>query len=153
VALTSYIESLRSKYSREDLNSLPGDHDLRFKIFSPIFANLHENKIVYQERFLALVRLENIDISSEGFEATAVPYRLIERGVPELDSRFPDHKWEFGATWSHMTLAGNSIRAPYANWNAWCDPSLVKAVEELMEEGNTQGALLLTANESLSQIT
>jgi hypothetical protein len=152
VAFTSYIESLRSKYSREDLTLLPGDHDLRFKIFSPIFANLHESTIVYQERFLALVRLENIEITSEGFQATAAPYRLIERGVPELDSRFPDHKWEFGATWSHMTLARNSIRAPYANWNAWCEPSLVREVEKLVEGGKMEEALLLRVKESLPEV-
>lgn len=139
------IKELNSSYSQTELSSFPGDNELRYKLFSPLFQNLHENKIVYNEKtILGIVKLKDIVITPEGFKATAIPCLEIERGdefgvsyfmkMPELT---------FSAGWSSMCLNGERLSVPYVGWSIWCDPETVKKVEELTLNKNYSEALNL----------
>ena len=87
------ISELNKQYTKEELTSFPGDNKFRFEIFSPLFRDLFENKVVYHERFTGLVILEDVNISAELFEATVTPYLKIEKGS-RLDKFFPRESLE-----------------------------------------------------------
>ena len=97
------LQEISSKYSFKELGSMPGDADFRYKIFSPILKNLSENKIVYYEHFICVAILQDIIITPESFQATAVPYIKIERDYYPF-TYYPKEPWIFGAKWSFMTL-------------------------------------------------
>lgn len=138
------ILQLKENYSSHDLSYYPGDRQLRYKLFAPLFINLHENKLVYRERFIGIIKVEDVVITPERFQATAVPYLLIERNNRFDKFFFRKPKWTFCATWDHMRLIDNSINVPYANWTVWCEPELVKEVEQLTIEKNYREAVKRT---------
>lgn len=140
------IKELRSNYA-EELALFPGEGKLRYELLSPVLRNLHESKVVYYEKFIGIVRLEDIKITSEEFLAIANSYLLIERHSRFDPYFFKIKKWKFGAKWKYMRLLGSSINVPYANWTIWCDPDTVKAVEELTLKKMYPEALNLTLNE------
>ncbi len=141
----SYIKSLRSKYNHDELTIYPGNNLLRYEAFSPIFKNLYENKIVYYEKLLGIIKVENVIITPEYFKATAIPYLVIKRGSRYDDIFLSAKKWTFSSSWESMLLGNdNAISVPYAGWAVWCDLELVKTVEELVQDEKMEEALLLT---------
>lgn len=66
------ILDLHQDYTEDEPSLFPGDRRLRYRAFAPLFFDLHEQKIVYHERFLCVVELENIELSEEGVCVTAV---------------------------------------------------------------------------------
>ena len=137
------IKELHQNYSQHDLSYFPGDRNLRFELFSPIFNNLFENKVVYHERFTGIIQLENITLTPERFEATAVPLLQIVKGS-RLDKFYPKKPWGFSAVWEHIRLIDTCLNSVYGGWNIWCDPETVKRVEELVKEEKYKEALDLT---------
>lgn len=134
------ITELKSKYSSAQLSNFPGDNQLRYEMFAPLLNNLFDNKVIYRERFIGIIRLEEIRITPESFLAKAVPHLLIER-ESRFDKYFFNRTWEFGAIWSAVTLTGNALNAPYANWSIWCEPETVKKTEELALNKNFNEAI------------
>lgn len=148
--VTNYIKNLHTKYSVQDLCSLPGDNQLRHEIFAPLFYNLYQkNKVVYKERFSCILTLENIIITPERFEAVAVPIALI-KGGSRSDKYFSiERKWEFGAVWSHIRLLGTHINSLWANWSIWCDPKTVMIIENLVLNNQMEEALDIIFNDQV----
>lgn len=146
--LNSYIKNLSSKFTDEELSCFPGNNQLKYEAFSPIFKNLFQNKIVYSERFIGLVKLEDVVITPERFKATAIPYLPIERKHKFDQFFFRKPKWTFGSDWQFMRLIGNSINVPYANWTIWFDPETIKLVEELIQSNKMKEALAITLYEN-----
>ncbi len=143
----SYIKSLRSKYKGDELTSYRGNNQIRYEAFSPIFKNLYENKIVYSEESIGIIKVENIIITPEHFQATAISYLVIKRGNRYDEMFLKGKDWGFGSTWEGMHLGNNNtIGVAYAGWTIWCDPELVKEVEELIQNEKMDEALLLTIN-------
>ena len=140
------IDELRENYTADELSHFPGDGDLRYRLFSPLFAALFENKVIYRERFVCVVRLENIEITPEFFNATAVPLIHIEFSG-DWRPEPPPEPWEFGGVWSALCLWNNGISAPYASWTIWPEPDLVREVARLALEGDFESALELTAGD------
>ena len=138
------IEELNDKYNNGELSSQTGDAERRRNEFSPLFLNLYENKVVYHERFTGIVRLEQIKLLSDGFTAIAVPLKLIEENRL-VNKVYPKKPWEIGASWQHLQLLENAL-AILTLWQMWCDPDLVKQVEELTIEKKFKEALALTLN-------
>lgn len=139
------IAELHTNYSIEELSYYPGDNALRYKIFSPFLQNLFENKVVYDDRFTCIIKLEDLRILPEGFKVNAVPYLTIEKKRP--GKYCPSNPWSFGAVWSSILLNGTCLCAPYANWSIWCDPETVKKTEQLVLEKNYEEALKNTLYE------
>lgn len=131
-----YIKELHEKYPRGTLTTLPGDVALKYEAFSPLFQNLYENKIVYYERFLAIVIFEDINISDWGFRAKAIPYLEIERvDIPVRNRsyrfRMPDKHWFCAGRWDFIWLNNTNLGSPYGSYCIWPDPEQVKYVEQL----------------------
>jgi hypothetical protein len=142
------FNDLKKTYTHDELSYFPGDNELRFRAFSPILENLFENKIVYCERFIGLVRLENIQITPEFFGATAVPYLPIER-KGRITTPLPVDPWTFRGRWTSLRLTGNSLNVPYAGRTIWPEAERVKAVERLIRNDDHEEALRLTLNEAV----
>jgi len=138
------IKELNDKYTNAELSSPTGDAELRRREFSPLLLNLNENKVVYHEQFTCLVRLEKIKLLPDGFTAIAVPHLLIEENK-SINKFYPKKPWEIGASWQHLQLLENAL-AILTLWQMWCDPDLVKQVEEMVIEKKFKEALALTLN-------
>lgn len=138
------IKELNARYTNQELSSPTGDAELRRKEFSPLLLNLYENKVVYHERFTCLVKLEQIKLLPDGFTATAIPLLLIEENKL-VDKHYPKKPWEIGASWKYLQLSQNALII-LTLWQMWCDPDLVKQVEELTIEKKFKEALGLTSN-------
>lgn len=139
------IQELRSTYSKEELGQFPGDNKLRYEMFSPLFNDLYDQKVIYDEKLLVIVKLEDFIITPEKFSATAIPQECIKRGreLDDLFDKLPD--WTFGSSWDWMLLGSHndSISVPYAGWSIWTEPSLVKQVEGLCKKERYDQALEL----------
>jgi hypothetical protein len=122
------LEELELKYSWKELASIPGDGNFRHQLFAPILNDLYENKIVYYERFMCVAILENIKITPELFEATAIPHVTIER---EGKSYYRTKPWTFGCRWDCMSAHKGHFSTYGGMWLFWTDKDLVKTVEEL----------------------
>ena len=76
------IAEIRAKYSNEELFSDNVDFDFRNEIFTAIFDNLYEKKIVYHERFTCIGIVKNVEILPDSFSVFIVPQSLILTGTP-----------------------------------------------------------------------
>ncbi len=124
------IEELHAKYTSAELASFYGNAELCYKLFSPLLHNLHEDKIIYRERFVCIIKLENLIITPERLYAKAIPYLQILQ-FKESDQYLPNKPWTFGTTWDNIKLIENGLCAPYVTWCIWCEPDLVKEAEGL----------------------
>ncbi|MCW1916514.1 hypothetical protein OJ996_23205 [Luteolibacter sp. GHJ8] len=140
------FEELRKKYTEDELSYFPGDAGLRFDAFSPILSDLYEDKIVYCERFVAVVSLRDIELSPKGFGATCTPFLAFER-PGDFRSLIPDREWSFRGPWDWMRLIKNSINVPYAGWTIWPEKDRVKEVIRSLSMGDLEAALKLTLKE------
>lgn len=104
-----YIKELHKNYPDSALSYLPGDRELKFKAFSPLFENLYENKVIYNEKFMCLAKLEIVNLTSWGFKARATPLLEIERVDLSRKSFIPTKPWSFGGSWEFALLCGSSI--------------------------------------------
>ncbi|MEI7594149.1 MAG: hypothetical protein WCK02_00255 [Bacteroidota bacterium] len=137
----SYITELRNKYQNDELTSSEGDRELRYHAFSPLFKNLYENKLIYRETryHRAIVKLENIEITTEHFSARAIPYLTIEDPRREEFKRFPENGWNFYATWESIHLRRNALNT-YSCWTIWVEPEFVEKIERLLLDKDFENA-------------
>ena len=141
------ISGLIKMYTNGELSSSIGDKMLRYNALSPIFENLYENKVIYHERVTSIVRLENIILNPELFEATAIRVKLFEPISKSLTHFASINKWTIGANWSFLTMDNAGRLHPYSGWLMWTDPELVKRVEVLVGENRFEEARNLTIND------
>ena len=123
-----------------DLAYNQGDPVFRRSVWGPFFGNLHGNKVIYRERFICLARIDDLEIDDKGVRGTVVPLVYLFT-YPHL--RIPARPWRFGGSWAHMWQTGNKLGQPYAGWTIWPEPPLVRAVEHLIAQDATEGALEL----------
>lgn len=135
------LEELNLKYTDEELRRIPGDAQLRYNILSPILMDLHENKVVYRERIVCIVSLQDVEISPTGFRATCRPFHPIDP-EPASNPKLLD-KWRFSSSWEHMAVGVNRISSPWAGWAIWPEKELVKEVIQLASAGKFQSVRAL----------
>jgi hypothetical protein len=128
----------------KESNHMDTDGAKEYAKYSQLFKKLYENKVVYHERFSCIIKLEDIKITEERFEATAVPFLQIINGSKRLDKTYPDKPWEFGGIWKMIKTEENCLFSPYGGWSIWFEPELVKKVENLVLDGKYNEALKLT---------
>ena len=136
------LEEISSRYSWKEVGGIPGDGDFRLKLFSPLLKDLCENKIVYYERFMCVAIVEDIKITPELFEITAIPYIKIERSSSL--KYYPVKPWTFGAGWCYTAVHKGYFTTYGGAWLFWTDKDLVRSVEELARKGDFETALNLT---------
>ncbi len=134
------IPELHKKFTNTEID-LQNNKHLAYEAFAPLFSNLFENKVVYHERFTCIIKLENIRITPDLFEAKAVREWFI-KGLRSRRRPYPD-EWKFGAKWDYMTLNDGCLSS-YSCWSIWTDPELVKKVEALVKNEQFEKALELT---------
>ncbi|WP_420577505.1 hypothetical protein [Ekhidna sp.] len=135
------IQELKAKYTEDELSSFPGDKKLRYEIFSPLFENLYEEKVIYYEKIIGIVRIEDLTMTPDSFQAKAIPHQCIERNKG-LDDLFDQlETWTFGSSWDHIRLIDHSLNSIYAGWTVWTDPELVKVIEKLCRNKDYKEAL------------
>lgn len=142
------ISEIKKFYDKEALIKLLEDGEFRYKIFSPLFSNLYENKIIYCERqVLFLISVEDLVIDEKRFSATAMKIQLIYDGRLNKVGRITElSKWKFGCIWNILSFSydNETFSAPYAGWRIWIDPILVRNVEVLLKENKIEEILALT---------
>lgn len=138
------IPELFEKYTHGELTSMPGDKKLRYEVLSPLFNNLYENKVIHHERVTSIIRLDNIILTPDLFEATAIRLKLFEPISNSFKRIASINSWTIGANWAYLTLDKGGYLHPYSGWLMWIEPELVKKVEELTKNGNFEEARNLT---------
>ncbi len=103
--------------------------------------------MVYYERFIGIIRLEDIIIIPEYFQAKAIPFLLIERKNRFDQLFFRKPNWTFRAHWKSIRMISCSLNIPYTNWTLWWEPELVESAENIALKNNYQDALRLTLGE------
>lgn len=123
-----------------DLQGNQGDPIFRRSVWAPFFENLHENKVIYRERFVFLAHVDELEIDDKGVRGTVVPIQFLYAD-PYLV--IPTTPWSFGGSWAHMCQFGSGIGQPYAGWTIWPEAARVRAVEVLLAKDDAEGALEL----------
>lgn len=134
------LSDLLSKYPEQKLQSNWGDPVFRRAVWAPFFENLHENKVVYRERFICLARIENLRIDELGVGGVVVPLQYFY-SYPGWN--LPTTAWGFGGGWKTMNQGDGCLGQCYAGWTIWPEPARVRAVETLLGRGDSEGALEL----------
>lgn len=137
------VAELKAKYTAKELGSSLGDTELRYRAFAPLFIDLYENKMVYHERVTLIIKVENLVITPERYDATAVPLIFIGSDQRQAD-KFMGRTWKFGGVWSSTCLINDGLGSPYGGGWVWTEPELVKRVEELALQGEYNEAKKLT---------
>ena len=117
-----------------------GDALFRRSVWAPFFENLHENKVIYREKFICLARIDDLEITEGGVKGTVVPLQFLKT-YEHLNT--PSKAWRFGGSWEHMWQSENSLGQPYAGWTIWPEVPRVRAVENLLSKDDIEGALEL----------
>lgn len=96
---TMTLKALLENYPDKKLTYNHGDPVFRRSVWEPFFQNLHENKVIYRERFVCLARLDDLETDESGVRALVVPlnYFYTREGL-----RLPPKPWRFGGSWQHM---------------------------------------------------
>ncbi|MBS9768027.1 MAG: hypothetical protein KGV44_10890 [Flavobacteriaceae bacterium] len=129
----------------------------KYQKYAPFFENLYENKIVYHERITRIVRLEDLEVTEEGFRAKAIQEKVILskfqqercRKLNTLEKvRNSPRQWTFSGTWEGAIISEKplSIAMPYVSFVLWIEPDLVKYIEKLAEYGDDEDALKILWN-------
>lgn len=113
--------------------------------------NLHENKVIYRERFIILAELENMEFDNDIFSAQIKPLKMIYlplffRNKEEKTEQVLNSSWEIGfrLTPIALTLEDQTQKInTYSSFTMWTDPSLVQKVELLVENGKLQEVMNL----------
>ena len=144
------LSDLRGKYTDKELRWSIGDSEIRYRAFSPFFQNLHEEKVVYYEKFMCVARLDDLKITTEGVYATAVPITPIPRvGLPEnLIKRYitPEKPWRIGMKWEWMMMNVISLGNPQVGWTIWPEADRVQTIEKLLGVGDINSVIKMTLN-------
>jgi hypothetical protein len=135
------LNDLLHQHTAAALQASKGDPALRRSVWAPFFETLHENKVVYRERFVCLGRIENLRITDTGIGGLIVPLRYLY--IPQYIHSVPKTGWGFGGGWTEMRQAGSKIGCPYSGWAIWPEAARVRAVETLLLRGDVDGALEL----------
>lgn len=96
--------------------------------FRRFFENLHENKLIYHERFTAVVELTEIKLTDTHFNCEAKAVRMCTDRPLWID------QWTFGSAWKFCSIicSGRSL-CSYGSFVLWPGAKLVKKVEALLE--------------------
>ena len=86
---------------------------MRYHALSPLFKNLYENKVIYRERFIGIVQLEDIELSEDLFRATAIGKIMIYK--PSFIDYPLRKSWKFECDWACLSLAENRLSS-YCSW-------------------------------------
>ena len=138
------ISEINKKYTSGELTSTEGDKQFRYEVLSPLFKNLYENKVIYHERVTSIIKLENILLTPDLFEATVIRLKLFEPISKTFERIASVNSWTIGANWAFLTLDKKGYLHPYSGWLMWSDPELVRKVEKLINENNFKEAKRLT---------
>ncbi len=141
------LEKLQKQY--RESRKIAGKEN--YKKYASIFNNLYKNKIIYHERITSIVRLENLEVTEEYFQATAIREKVILSDIKRklfekfntLQNLEKPESWVFKGTWDNCNITENplSIGQPYANFVIWIEPDLVKYIEKLAQYGDHKDAL------------
>lgn len=134
------LSDLLIKYPEQSLQSNCGDPVFRRSVWAPFFENLHEDKVIYGERFLCLARIENLTLTEKGVRGLVVPLNFFYLSSIR---RVPDKPWGFGGVWKDMSQGNGCLRQIYAGWTIWPEPERVRAVETLLSRDDAEGAIQL----------
>jgi hypothetical protein len=116
------------------------DKTIKDSLWKHISGGLHQDKVIYREGFIGIVRLESVRISDGGFSATAVPIVEIETyGCYHM----PREPWNFSAPWEVIWEQSGRFGARYVGWSFYPAANLVRAVEYLLEQDDIYGVLEL----------
>lgn len=113
--------------------------------------NLHENKVIYRERFIILAELENMEFDNDIFSAQIKPLKMIYlprffRNKEEKTEQVLNSSWEIGfrLTPIALTLEDQTQKInTYSSFTMWTEPSLVQKVELLVENCKLQEVMNL----------
>jgi hypothetical protein len=100
--------------------------------FRRFFEQLHENKLIYNEHFTAVVELTAIELTETYFECDARPVRSCTEQPLEIGP------WTFRGSWERCEInsQGRRLFIPYASFRLWPGAGLVKKVEALLDLGD-----------------
>jgi len=134
------LTELNEKYHAQ-LSAAQGDQELRYYLLAPLFQNLYQNKVVYHERFTALVQLSEITLTPELFTAKAALIAVIK--ASSFRKRPLPQTWDLSANWAYLSL-NKACLSTYSSWLLWPDPALVQKVETLIYTNQLEEAYELT---------
>lgn len=100
--------------------------------FRHCFEQLHENKLIYHERFTAVVELSGIELADEYFQCDARVVQMCTERSPEIEP------WTFRARWEDCSILppGRGLSIPCAPFILWPGAKLVREVEALLDFGD-----------------
>jgi hypothetical protein len=116
------------------------DRTIKDSLWKHISSGLHQDKVIYREGFIGIVRLESIRVTDGGFSASAVPIVEIETYGCYHMLREP---WNFSAPWELIWGQSGRFGARYVGWSFYPAANLVRAVEHLLEQDDACGSLEL----------
>lgn len=113
--------------------------------------NLHENKVIYRERFIILAELENMEFDNDIFSAQIKPLKMIYlprffRNKEEKTKQVLNSSWEIGFRLTPMVLTLDDQTQKintYSSFTMWTESVFVQKIENLVKNGELQEAMNL----------
>lgn len=129
------------------INDMPGDPAAKFSVAETALRSLHHNRIVYRERFIAVVESSDLSFDERGIRGNVKPVHMLFMPFYVKLSRIKKG-WHFSGTWDYTMLSWTEtgylrITAPWFGWKIWPEVELLKKIGAFAEKGEMQSALSL----------
>ena len=107
------------------------------EVLRPMIENLKGREILYDNHVLELARVENVEVTDEGFRIVATRIKYIDtgRGLMFAPGHEPTGPLEIGGSWDFWYLSRPGIKVQMSCTIFFPDPVLVAAVKAALERG------------------
>ena len=146
------VSELKEKFTHAELFAQDVDFDFRKRVFTSLFDNLYDNKIVIYDKLTCIASIKDVEINKDYFSVFITPLHLFLTGTPSDKRKIRAFEilsksggWTAGCRWEYMRFSDTSLcTPPDGGWFIWTDPILVETVEKLWFANEHQEALGLT---------
>ena len=117
------------------------------KILQPYLEEqkLNGRIIIYKEKFVGFVLINNVEMSDKGFKADIQaldPLMYPSEHYHDIEGK----RWKIGGPWNMLMCNDTSIGCFYVGWNIWPEASYTKYIEEIYLNKGKQAAYVEVVN-------
>ncbi len=104
----------------------PGLKEAARELIRPVIEDMSGREIIYRCRVPWLIRIDELKVDDDGFNAVANPIEEIPDGIFSMSLPSP---FDFGARWAFLKMIGSAVSMNMITDHFFPDPTLIAEVK------------------------